>query len=148
EDKGLIEAGKAFAGIQSAQYKAIKNSPLDRRSYRIKALVPSVLASYSFVAGLLQSHPDRLQIHLAIPELAKGAVDPLNAQEMANFKHYQDSEGQRGLGIRASLKDRQRMAQVFLARTVEPDGTLNKTIFSRAVNQVVALKFFSKGYTQ
>ncbi|MDD4858889.1 MAG: hypothetical protein PHR56_01590 [Dehalococcoidales bacterium] len=146
-DKGLAEAGKAFAKLHATQYTAIKKSPLDRRNYRMKAFTLSVLSAWAYVAGLLQAHPARLAIHLTVPEAPKGIPDPLNADEMANFKYYQDPENLRGLGTRAALKDRQRMAQVFLARTTNAELTLDKKLLNQAVNQVAALRFFSRGYT-
>lgn len=146
-DKGLIEAAKAFSILHAAQYEAIKKSKVNSRSFRMKALVPSVLAAWSFVAGLLVSHPSRLQVHFAVPQPPKDAPDPLNAEEMAKFRFYQDTDSHRGLGVRSTLKDRQRMAQVFLARTIDPESTLDRKLLSRAVNQAAALRFFSKGYT-
>jgi hypothetical protein len=146
-DKGLIEAGKAFARLHKTQYEAIKKSKSNYRIFRMKALATSVLSAWSYVAGLLQPHPSRLQIHLTVPQSPKGAPDPLNAEEMSKFRYYQDIETYRGLGTRSILKDRQRMAQVFLARTVDPEGMLDKKLLSQAVNQVAALRFFSKGYT-
>jgi hypothetical protein len=146
-NKGLIEAGKAFARLHKAQYEAIKKSKINYRIFRMKALMPSVLSAWSYIAGLLQSHPARLQIHLTVPQPPKGAPDPLNAEEMSKFRYYQDIETYRGLGTRAILKDRQRMAQVFLARTLDPEATLDKKLLNQAVNQVAALKFFSRGYT-
>ncbi|MBI4188343.1 MAG: hypothetical protein HY529_03950, partial [Chloroflexi bacterium] len=146
-DKGLLEAGKAFAKLNNAQHEAIKKSKSNYRSFRLKALTPSVLSGWSYVAGLLQAHSDRLQIHLTVPEAPKGAPDPLNAEEMFKFRYYQDIETYRGLGTRSIMKDRQRMAQVFLARTIDPEATLDKKLLNQAVNQVAALRFFSKGYT-
>jgi hypothetical protein len=146
-DKGLLEAGKAFNRLHHAQYQAIKNSENNRKNFRMKSFTPSVVSAWSYVAGLLQSHPTRLKVHLAVPEPPKGAADPLNAEEMSKFRYYQDPENQQGLGTRATLKDRQRMAQVFLARTIDPQSTLDKKLLGQAVNQVAALRFFSKGYT-
>ncbi len=146
-DKGVIEAGKAFAKLHKAQYEAIKKSERNFKVFRMKALMPSVLSSWSYVAGLLQSHPSRLEVHLTVPPLPKGVPDPLNAEEMYKFRYYQDIETYRGLGTRPLLKDRQRMAQVFLARTIDPEATLDKKLLNQAINQVAALRFFSKGYT-
>jgi hypothetical protein len=146
-DAGLAEAGKAFARLHKAQYQAIRKSEVNFKIYRMKALAPSVLSGWSYVAGLLQSHPARLKVHLSVPQPPKGVPDPLNAEEMSRFRYYQDIETYRGLGTRSILKDRQRMAQVFLARTIDPEGTLDKKLLNQAVNQVTALKFFSRGYT-
>jgi hypothetical protein len=146
-DGGLLEAGKAFARLHKAQSGAMKKSRSNYRVFRLKALAPSVLSAWSYVAGLLQSHPARLQIHLTVPQPPKGAPDPLNAEEMSRFKYYQDIETYRGLGTRSILKDRQRMAQIFLARTIDPAATLDRKLLNQAVNQAAALRFFSKGYT-
>ena len=147
-DKALAEAGKAFARLHKAQYAAIKKSGINSKSYRMKAMVPSVLTAWSFVAGLLQSHPQRLKLHLEVPEAPKGQPDPLNAKETAEFRYYQDIETYRGLGTRALMKDRQRMAQVFLARSLSAEATLDKKLLEQAVNQFAALRFFTRGYTK
>jgi len=146
-DKGLIEAARAFAKLYKAQYDAIKKSKINFKVFRMKAMVPSVLTAWSYVAGLLQTHPARLKLHLTVPEPPKGAPDPLNAEEMSQFRYYQDIETYRGLGTRAIMKDRQRMAQVFLARSIDPETTLDKKLLNQAVNQFAALRFFKKGYT-
>ncbi len=146
-DKGLMEAAKAFALLHKSQYTAIKKSKMNYKVFRMKAMVPSVLTAWSFVAGLLQTHPKRLDVHLAVPQPPKGAPDPLNAEEMSRFRYYQDIETYRGLGTRAIMKDRQRMAQVFLARSINAEATLNKKLLDQAVNQFAALRFFSRGYT-
>jgi hypothetical protein len=146
-DKGLIEAAKAFARLHKAQYDAIKKSKINFRVFRMKAMVPSVLTAWSYVTGLLQVHPSRLAVHLTVPQPPKGVPDPLNAEEMSQFRYYQDIETYRGLGTRAIMKDRQRMAQVFLARSIDPEATLDKKLLNQAVNQFAALRFFKKGYT-
>jgi hypothetical protein len=146
-NKELNEAARAFARLHKAQYEAIKSSNVNFKVFRMKAMLPSVLSAWSFVAGLLQAHPSRLQIHMTIPNTPKGVPDPLNAEEMSRFRYYQDVETYHGLGTRAIMKDRQRMAQVFLARTLDPEATLDKKLLNQAVNQFTALKFFSKGYT-
>ncbi len=146
-DKGLVEAARAFAGLHKAQYEAIKKSKINFKVFRMKAMAPSVLTAWSYVIGLLQSHPARLAVHLTVPQPPKDAPDPLNAEEMNQFRYYQDIETYRGLGTRAIMKDRQRMAQVFLARSIDPNATLDKKLLNQAVNQATALKFFRKGYT-
>jgi hypothetical protein len=145
-DKGLNEAAKAFAKLHKAQYDAIRKSKVNFKVFRMKAMAPSVLTAWSYVTGLLQSHPARLAVHLTVPQPAKDAPDPLNAVEMNRFRYYQDIETYRGLGTRAIMKDRQRMAQVFLARSIDPAATLDKKLLNQAVNQATALKFFRKGY--
>ena len=146
-DKQLLEAGKAFARVHKTQYDAIRKSKSNYKVYRMKAMSPSVLTAWAYVAGLLQPHDKRLQVHLTVPTPPKGVPDPLNAEEMANFRYYQDVDSSRGLGTRSIMKDRQRMAQVFLARSMDPEAVLDKKLLNQAVNQATALRFFSKGYT-
>ena len=145
-DKGLIEAAKAFARLHKTQYDAIRKSKVNFKVFRMKTMAPSVLTAWSYVTGLLQTHPARLQVHLTVPQPPKDAPDPLNAEEMNQFRYYQDIETYRGLGTRAIMKDRQRMAQVFLARSIDPAATLDKKLLNQAVNQFTALRFFRKGY--
>lgn len=146
DDKGLDEAGKAFAILNKAQSESIKRSKINRKPFRTKALTLSVLPSWAYIAGLLQSHSTRLKNHLSVPMLAKGAPDPLNAEEMSRYKHDEDPPTYRGLGNRSSLQDRQRMAQLFLARSLDSKATFERKLLDRAVSQLRGLKSLSKGY--
>lgn len=80
--------------------------------------------------------------------MARGAIDPLNAAEMSKFKHDQDPLTYRGLGTRSDPKERQRMAQVFLARSVSQGTAIDKTLITQAVSTAVGLKAMSKGYVK
>ena len=146
-DKGLEEAGKAFAKLDKAQSEAIRKSKINRKGFRTKALTLSVLPAWAYVAGLLQAHPVRLKNHLALPKPAKNAPDPLNALEMSRYKHDEDPPTYRGLGNRSSMQDRQRMAQLFLARTLDSEANFERKLLDRAVSTVRGLKSLSKGYT-
>ncbi len=143
----LQQAGRSFANWHKAQYRAISESERNLKGFRMKAMTPSVITAWSYVAGLLQAHPARLEVHLKVPAPSKGAPDPLNAVEMSKFKHDVDPPTYRGLGTRSALKDRQRMAQVFLARSKDPDATLDRKLLNQAVSQVVGVKALQKGYT-
>jgi hypothetical protein len=151
-DPALLEAGKAFYAMHRAQIDAIEKTPelARKKAYRTKALIESVLCGWSYVAGLLQSHPDRLANHYRVPKTdsKRGVVDPLNADEMSRYKHEWDKETYRGLATRAELKDRQRAAQLFLAKSEKPDVVLNKALMDKAVSQVFALIGLSKGYAK
>jgi hypothetical protein len=145
----LLEAAKAFAALHAAQYKAITQSKqqiTNLKGFRLKALTPSVLTAWAFAAGLLQVDPTRLKAHFKVASV-KGWPDPLNAKEMSNFHHDEDAPTYRGLGTRTDLKDRQRMAQVFLARSKDADRVFDKKLLDQAVSQVVGLKALAKGYS-
>ncbi len=148
----LTEAGKAFAELHKCQQEAVKesgsaNKMKNLKGFRNKAMTESVISSWAFVAGLLQTDGQRLGNHLAVPKTIKGIPDPLNAREMSIFSHDSDEPTYRGLGTRSALKDRQRMAQVFLARSLSKDTPIDKSLMNKAVSQVVGIKSIQKGYT-
>ena len=61
-DGALLKAGQRFLALHNAQYKAVteRDKITNRKAFRNKALVESVLCGWSYVAGLLQSHPTRV----------------------------------------------------------------------------------------
>jgi hypothetical protein len=148
-DKSLIEAGEKYLELHKTQCKKVKENPgkiEQRKAYRNKALVVSVLCGWSYIAGLLQNHKDRLLNHYKIPKTTSKIPDPLNAEEMSKFKHDSDPSTYRGLGTRQSLKDRQRVAQVFLAKSLGDSCTLDKRFLQKAVSRVIGLTVLKKGY--
>ena len=149
-DKSLIEAGEKYLKLYKTQYKKVKENPKkikNIKAYRNKALVVSVLCGWSYVAGLLQNHKARLINHYKIPKTTLKIPDPLNAEEMSKFKHDSDPSTYRGLGTRQSAQERQRLAQVFLAKSLMDACTLDKRFLQSAVSQVVGLTTLKKGYT-
>ena len=86
-------------------------------------------------------------INYKLPKTNSKIPDPLNAEEMSQFKHDQDPPTYRGLGTRSALKDRQRIAQLFLAKSREQEVLIDKTFMNKAVSQAVGLIALSKGYT-
>lgn len=150
-DHALMAAGLAFAEIHKAQHESVKDSAAGKKmknlkGFRNKAMTESVLSAWAFVAGLLQGDA-RLDHHLLVPKTAKGIPDPLNAREMSTFSHDSDDPTYRGLGTRSAVKDRQRMAQLFLARSRDRDLPIDRSLMNKAVSQVVAIKSLEKGYT-
>jgi hypothetical protein len=138
-DPLLLASAKAFAQLQRAQYDTAKKyRDLNIKGFRNKAMVESVLAGWSYVAGLLQAFPQRLQNHYELPRTTKKIRDPLNAKGMSEFSHIVDGATYRGLGTRSSLKDRIRMAQVFLVRSSTARQPLTDDIISEAVEVVVS----------
>jgi hypothetical protein len=148
-DSALIEAGKKFLALHNAQYNAVidsNTSTKNKKGYRNKALVESVLCSWSYVAGLLQSHRVRLTNHYRIPKTSGKIPDPLNAEEMSHYKHDKDDPTYRGLGTRSALKDRQRVAQLFLAKSLNENVLIDEKFMDQAVSQVIGLLSLSQGY--
>jgi hypothetical protein len=150
KDKALLEAGKAFAALHKTQYNAVKAGKTisNRKAFRNKALTESVISAWSLGAGLLQKDTQRLHGHYKIPATNKTIPDPLNAKEMSSFRHDSDDPTYRGLGTRSAIKDRQRMAQLFLARSLQPDKPIDKSLMNKAVSQVVGIKALQKGYAK
>lgn len=148
-DSALLMAGQKFLALHNAQYRAVVDSKTlvkNIKGYRNKALIESVLCGWSYVAGLLQSHPERLSNHYRIPKTSGKIPDPLNAEEMSKYKHDKDDPTYRGLGTRSAAKDRQRVAQLFLAKSLEENVVIDQKFMDRAVSQVVGLLSLSQGY--
>jgi hypothetical protein len=151
KDRALLEAGKAFFKLHRAQMEAVKKDKVlaRKKAYRNKALIESVLCGWSYVAGLLQTHSDRLVNHYQIPktDAKRGVNDPLNSDEMSRYKHELDKETYRGLGTRSDAKDRQRITQLFLAKSADKDVVLKKAFMDKAVSTVFGLTSLARGYT-
>lgn len=138
DDDALITAGEKFSALHHAQVKAIEKSQdktLRKKSFKNKALVESVLCGWSYAAGLLQTHPERLNNLFSIPKTTKRIPDPLNAKEMSEYKHEYDPKTYRGLGTRSSPKDKQRIVQLFLTKSQDPDSVVDYKLMDEAVNQ-------------
>jgi hypothetical protein len=148
-DNELLRAGEQFLALHNAQYKAVANpktSVKKIKGYKNKAFVESMLCGWSYVAGLLQNHHERLNNHYKIPKTSSKIPDPLNAEEMSHYKHDKDEPTYRGLGTRSALRDRQRVAQLFLAKSLDKDVLIDEKFIDRAVSQVVGLLSLSQGY--
>lgn len=150
KDPALIEAGKKFAALHKAQHGAVMKSKdiVKSKKFKNKAMIESVISAWAYVAGLLQCNSTRLKHHYCIPKTSGKIPDPLNAKEMSIFKHDSDARTYRGLGTRSSSKDRQRMAQLFLAKSLKQEAVIDRKLMDEAVSQVVAIKAFKKGYAR
>lgn len=140
EDDSLLHAGREFLALHNAQYHAVtseRTTVPNLKAYRSKVFVESVLCAWSYVAGLLQSHPERLENHFSLPKTTNKIPDPLNAEEMSKFKHDSDAPTYRGLGTRSATKDRQRVAQLFLAKSCEKNVVIDKKFMDRAVTRLL-----------
>lgn len=148
-DPELRKAGERFRALHNAQYRSIVDKETkikNTKAFRNKALVESVLCGWSYIAGLLQCAPERLEIHYRVPKTSRNVMDPLNAEEMSKYKHDSDPPTYRGLGTRSALKDRQRIAQLFLARSLTDNALIDRKMMDQAVSTVVGLLALSKGY--
>ena len=116
KEAGLQTAAKEFVKLDQAQRNAIED--MYRQDNAIptifvdKALTFSIMTAWSYVAGILQSNPQRLQKHYDLTTTIEGR-DPLNAKEMAKGRHKSDPENYRGLGTRSDAKERGRCVELF-----------------------------------
>jgi hypothetical protein len=148
-DAKLVKAGQRFLALHNAQYRAVsdpKTSVRKQKGYKNKVFVESVLCGWSYVAGLLQAHSERLENHFRIPKTSSKIPDPLNAEEMSKYKHDKDEATYRGLGTRSAARDRQRIAQLFLAKSLEENVLIDRKFMDKAVSQVIGLLSLSQGY--
>jgi hypothetical protein len=82
-DDALLEAGKRFVALHKDQQRAVteKESKVkNKKAFRNKALVVSILCGWSYVAGLLHWHQERLENHYRLPRTNSAVPDPLNAK--------------------------------------------------------------------
>lgn len=126
KDLGLLQAGKEFAKLVTAQReafgpgKAIKEKNAD---FEEKALSYAVLAAWSFIAGVLRDNDVRSKRHYALSQ--QKSHDPLNAGILVAARHKSDATNYRGLGTRTSPKDLGRLAELFYIQAEKGKG-INK----------------------
>ena len=114
KDPELIIAGKNFAELHNIQFiKANKMKNPGKKEFRLKAYSYSVITSWAFAAGVLQTDSKLLKKLYDLPNLS-GDTDPLNSIAMAKARHKSDPEAYRGLGTRTDNKERGRLLQLFL----------------------------------
>lgn len=122
--------GKAYADLLKTQ----KYYFTDKENFEFseKALSYAVLASWSFVAGVLHKNKERLTRHYDLSKRTSG--DPLNSAILAKGRHKTDPENYRGLGTRTDVKDRGRLAELFFLQAEKGTG-INKRLVDLAVEK-------------
>jgi len=135
-DKGLLEAGKKFSRLASEQKNYFKTKRKEQFEYAEKALSYSVIASWAFIAGILQNNKIRLKRHFDLAEVKD--QDPLAANLLAKAKHKSDPENYRGLGTRTDVKDRGRLAELFFLQAEKGDG------FTKSMIDLAIKKYHAK----
>jgi hypothetical protein len=111
EDEGLLEAGREFALLVKAQRSHFGGLKKVKPDHPDKALNIAVVASWAFVAGILEPNRVRAQRHFALRK-AVGS-DPLNAESLAKGRFKSDAPNYRGLGNRTDAKERGRLVELF-----------------------------------
>lgn len=131
QDTNLEYAGRRFANLIQAQRRAFNKNSSNRRNSRNvdfeeKALNFAILASWAFVAGLLQGNETRLLRHYDLDTTSN--KDPLNAVALAKGRHKTDPENYRGLGYRTDPKERGRLVELFYLQAEKGDGITSSLI--------------------
>jgi len=129
-DKKMIQMGKEYAELVRTQ----KDYFSDKENFEFseKALSYSVLASWSFVAGVLHKNKERLKRHYELSK--RRSADPLNSSVLAKGRHKTDPENYRGLGTRTDVKDRGRLAELFFLQAEKGTG-INKKMVDLAIEK-------------
>ena len=115
-DTKLTEMGKAFCKLHKTQRETVNNRDTDKAAeYSRKAMSLTMVASWSFAAGLFQNEKKHLDVLYNIPNAVKPPKDPLNAKALANAKlKGHDPDNYRGLATRLGPKELGRMLEVFI----------------------------------
>lgn len=119
-DNELLEAGKQFAKLHLKQKEYYEKKTKHNQEYANKAANYSILASWAYIAGLLQNNKVRLNKHFKLSKMEK--IDPLNASALAKGRHKIDPENYRGLGTRTDKKERGRLSEVFYIQAEKGNG--------------------------
>jgi hypothetical protein len=110
ETQPLKEAATEFARLITAQRNSFppRSRPVD---YPEKAVNLAIVASWAFVAGMLQKNEQKLKRHFALADMM--GRDPLNASVLAKGRHKSDPPQYRGLGYRTDPQECGRLVELF-----------------------------------
>jgi len=139
KDPQLIKAGKEFAKLHRKQLDGIKSDKeLAKISeFRTKALTPSIISAWSFVAGFLQDKEKRLKKFYKLREISRSS-NPLSAKEMSEFKHHSDPKTYRGLGTRTDKRERGKLIELFLMYSEKEEKSITTKLIDAAVSSFMA----------
>ncbi|MBK6912441.1 MAG: hypothetical protein IPH11_01705 [Ignavibacteriales bacterium] len=134
-DSKLLEAGEQFTRLHKKQIdKVKKDAELSKTAeFRTKALTPSIISAWAYVAGILQTDRKRLEKVFKLPDKTK-STNPLSAKEMSEYKHQSDPKTYRGLGTRTDKKERGKLIQLFLLYSEKQENSLTPNLIDAAVS--------------
>lgn len=135
-DPELKRAGTQFANLHKAQMEKVKrDSEISRNNeFKTKAITPSIISAWAFVAGLLQKQSAFLSKLYGLQKNVKKS-DPLSASQMSKYKHQSDKSTYRGLGTRSDKRERGRLAEVFLVYSQKEEKMLTTALLDLSVTQ-------------
>lgn len=136
-DDQLKEAGKQFAILVNKQNDYYtEGTKKTNKEFADKAFNYAILASWSYVAGVLSNNPTRLSRHYNLAINSK--KDPLNAEALAKARHKSDPINYRGLGSRTDVKERGRLVELFYLQAEKGTG------ISKPIIDLALTKYFAK----
>lgn len=122
-NKELNQAGNEFTELIVAQRDFfLRKGKMDRKdsSFSYVTYNYSIVSSWAFIAGVLQSNKKRLSRHYSL-KTRKGK-DPLNATALSEGRHKSDPENYRGIATRTGPKERGRLCELFFAQAEKGEG--------------------------
>ena len=133
----MKKAAREFVLLDQAQRTAIhKMHSTDNKVLLVhgeKVVTYSIMTAWAYIAGVLQSNPDRLQRHYDLKNSATDR-DPLNAQVLAKARHKTDKENYRGVGTRSDSKERSRCVELFYLQAEKGKG-ITATLADAAIKR-------------
>ncbi|MCO6452246.1 MAG: hypothetical protein J5I90_15800 [Caldilineales bacterium] len=137
----LHQMGHQFARLHKIQRSAIIGRTSDNSAeFARKAFSLSVVAGWSYAAGLFQSNTEYLDTLYSLPESVSPPDDPLNAKALSEARlKGVDPDTYRGLGTRSSSKELGRMLEVFIVlATKATRKQINKQLANAAIQSYEA----------
>ena len=141
-DEKLVEMGRNFAKLHSKQYETVTNRDENNNAeFRRKALSYSVVASWSYAAGLFSRDEKLLNRLYSIPDNVEIPDDPLNAKALSEARFQGvDPDTYRGLGTRSSPSELGRMLEVFIILVLQDKKNISKRLAIAAIKNYEAKK--------
>ena len=143
QDSNFIETGKMFSFLHQTQRAKVTARKIDALSqFAGKALSLTVVASWSYAAGLYSTNKPNQNILYALTNNLGQTDDPLNAKALseARLKGI-DPDTYRGLGARLSADELGRMLEVFIVLVEKAtEKRISKNLANAAIQSYEAKK--------
>jgi len=142
-DSAFKIAGNAFKELHNMQRTKVSNRKKDKSNqFASKVLSLAVVASWSYVAGLYSSCPDKLNILFGLIKNLGLDEDPMGAKALSEARMKgMDPDTYRGLGARISTDELGRMLEVFIVLiTKSTEQKITKNLANAAIQSYEAKK--------
>jgi len=143
DEKNFLLAGEKFRTLHKTQYDKVMARKQDRYAqFASKAISLSVVASWSFAAGMYFKDIDYQNSLFLLTNSLGTSEDPLNAKALseARLKGI-DPDTYRGLGTRTNSDELGRMLEVFIVLVEKAtDKKISKNLANAAIQSYEAKK--------